>query len=311
MAGATAIAAGGSHSLTMHADGTVWGFGEPVSGQLGRDYVNLDFFTPGPVSGLQVPTMYPGGNRPLAVAAGTNHSLVLRSDGTVWAFGSNGYGQLGNNTVSGNPNPTPSIVVGLSGAGAISAGGTHSLVLRSDGTVWAFGSNTYGELGIPLNAGTSLGDGVARQIPTLTGIVAIAAGTFHSLALRSDGTVWAFGSNHWGQLGTPTGNGTAHPTRYRHECQGCRAFERSRPVGTTAWHCARTARCGHSARTARVNRLFHKGLRVKGIQGATGIFEMTWAANGRATFEYLDPVTEAEPHVVWRRVGTHSVFKQP
>ncbi len=59
------------------------------------------------------------------------------------------------------------------------------------------------------------------------------------------------------------------------------------------------------------DRTFRKGLRVKGIQGATGIFEMTWAADGRATFEYGDEVIAGEPHVVWRRVGTHTVFKQP
>ena len=58
-------------------------------------------------------------------------------------------------------------------------------------------------------------------------------------------------------------------------------------------------------------RTFRKGLRVKGIQGAAGIFEMTWAADGRATFEYGSEVTEGETHVVWRRVGTHAVFKQP
>jgi hypothetical protein len=58
-------------------------------------------------------------------------------------------------------------------------------------------------------------------------------------------------------------------------------------------------------------RAFRKGLWVKGIQGATGIFEMTWAADGRATFEYGGVVTEGEPHVVWRRVGTHAIFKQP
>ena len=53
------------------------------------------------------------------------------------------------------------------------------------------------------------------------------------------------------------------------------------------------------------------GLRVKGIEGATGIFEMTWDADGRATFEYGDEVIDGEPHVVWRRVGTHSIFDQP
>ncbi|MFZ6003334.1 MAG: hypothetical protein ACOYXM_05305 [Actinomycetota bacterium] len=61
----------------------------------------------------------------------------------------------------------------------------------------------------------------------------------------------------------------------------------------------------------RSDRPFRKGLRVKRIQGATGIFEMTWADDGRATFEYGDEVIEGQPHVVWRRVGTHSVFRQP
>lgn len=61
----------------------------------------------------------------------------------------------------------------------------------------------------------------------------------------------------------------------------------------------------------RRDRMFRKGLRVKGIQGATGIFEMTWAPDGRATFEYGDEVTQGNPHVVWRRIGTHQVFNQP
>lgn len=56
---------------------------------------------------------------------------------------------------------------------------------------------------------------------------------------------------------------------------------------------------------------FRKGLRVKGVQGATGIFEMTWADDGRATFEYGNAVTEGEPHVIWRRVGTHAVLDRP
>ena len=56
---------------------------------------------------------------------------------------------------------------------------------------------------------------------------------------------------------------------------------------------------------------FRNGLHVKGIQGATGIFELTWADNGRATFEYGDPIIAGEPHIVWRRVGTHTIFRRP
>jgi hypothetical protein len=56
---------------------------------------------------------------------------------------------------------------------------------------------------------------------------------------------------------------------------------------------------------------FRKGLRVKGVQGAKGVFEMTWADDGRATFEYGPPVREGEPHIIWRRVGGHRILDFP
>jgi hypothetical protein len=56
---------------------------------------------------------------------------------------------------------------------------------------------------------------------------------------------------------------------------------------------------------------FRKGLRVKGVQGAAGVFEMTWAPDGRATFQYGAPVRPGEPHIIWRRCGTHAVFGAP
>ena len=56
---------------------------------------------------------------------------------------------------------------------------------------------------------------------------------------------------------------------------------------------------------------FRKGLRVKGVKGASGIFEMTWADDGRATFEYGNPVSEGEAHIIWRRIGAHKILNQP
>ena len=56
---------------------------------------------------------------------------------------------------------------------------------------------------------------------------------------------------------------------------------------------------------------FRKGLRVKGVKGAAGIFEMTWADDGRATFEYGESVREGEPHIIWRRIGAHKILNQP
>lgn len=59
------------------------------------------------------------------------------------------------------------------------------------------------------------------------------------------------------------------------------------------------------------SRRFRKSLRVKGVQGTSGIFELTWGTDGRATFEYGPPVLEGEPHIIWRRVGTHAIFGSP
>jgi hypothetical protein len=56
---------------------------------------------------------------------------------------------------------------------------------------------------------------------------------------------------------------------------------------------------------------FRKGLRVKGVKGAKGIYELTWADDGRATFQYGEAVTEGQPHVIWRRIGTHDIFREP
>jgi hypothetical protein len=56
---------------------------------------------------------------------------------------------------------------------------------------------------------------------------------------------------------------------------------------------------------------FRPGLRAKGVQGAEGIYELTWAQNGRATFQYGQPIVETEPHIIWRRIGTHDVLERP
>jgi alpha-tubulin suppressor-like RCC1 family protein len=180
-----AVAAGGSGSLGLRGDGTVWAWGANTFGQLGNGS------TVDSHASIQVPT--PSGM--VAVAAGLDHSLAVRSDGTVWAWGSNQFGQLGDGTTTSRSLPVQ--VRGLSNVVAVSAGGFHSLALRSDGTVWAWGFNAQGQLG---NGSTSASP-TAVQVKGLSGVVAIAAGDRHSLALASDGTVWSWGSDADGQLG--------------------------------------------------------------------------------------------------------------
>jgi alpha-tubulin suppressor-like RCC1 family protein len=143
----------------------------------------------------------------LAVAAGSAHSIALKNDGTVWAWGSNSNGQLGDGTTT--ERWTPVQVSGLAGVSAVAAGAAHSVALKNDGTVWAWGSNSNGQLG----NGTRTDRSTPVQVSGLAGITAVAAGQSHSVALRNivglinDGTVWTWGSNSNGQLG----NGTAGP----------------------------------------------------------------------------------------------------
>ncbi|MCA1684128.1 MAG: hypothetical protein LC708_03260, partial [Actinobacteria bacterium] len=176
-----------------------------------------------------------------AVAAGGYHSLALKNDGTVWAWGENFCGELGNGkTYTNNGSvsskdlspPAAVKVLGLDNTQvvAVAAGRGHSLALDSTGAVWAWGDNRWGQLG---NDGTkdqpssysttcrmpdddpnaSTFSGRAQILPTrvpLTApVVAIAAGSDHSLALTSDGTVWSWGNNCSGQLGSSTDTVTA------------------------------------------------------------------------------------------------------
>ena len=137
-----------------------------------------------------------------AIAAGAMHSLALKSDGTVWAWGDNGLGELGNGTTTASS--TPVEITSLTGVTAIAAGYFYSLALKSDGTVWAWGYNVYGQLGNGTTADSSNPVQVSTSTGALTGVIAIAAGYRHSLALKSDGTVWAWGFNGFGQLGDGT-----------------------------------------------------------------------------------------------------------
>lgn len=191
------IVGGSDYSLALKADGTVWGWGRNSSGQLGNGSI-IDADNPLAVSGLVNAT---------AIAAGEIRAIALKADGSVWAWGNNAYGYLGaasSDTCTGyTPScaKTPIQVAGLGGATAIAAGVSYFATLKSDGTVWGWGDN-YGN-------GT-LGNGITpvsatpTQVPGLSDINAVAVGSGHALALKNDGSVWGWGYNSSGQLGTAT-----------------------------------------------------------------------------------------------------------
>ncbi len=142
-----------------------------------------------------------------AVTAGWSDSFLLKDDGSVWSWGLNNYGQLGNGTVAIISEPriaTPVQVTNLSGITSIAAGLYHTLALKNDGTVWAWGTNDFGQLG----DGTKVDKSTPVQVKGLSDITAISASkgisSFFSMALKNDGTVWAWGSAWGGQLGDGT-----------------------------------------------------------------------------------------------------------
>lgn len=130
-----------------------------------------------------------------AVAAGTGHSLVLRSDGTVWAFGTSTNGALGLGSLSASYQPSQ--IAGLSGVVGISVSPSHSLAVDSQGYVWAWGTNNYGQLG----TGNTLSTNRPTRMADVTNAIAVSAGHFHSLVLLANGHVMACGSGQNACLG--------------------------------------------------------------------------------------------------------------
>jgi len=186
---ATQVAAGSTHSLLLKADGSVWATGNNYYGQLG------DGTTVNKNSWTQVMA-----SEATQVAAGCNHSLLLKADGSVWATGNNYYGQLGDGTNQDKHNWTQITQAGTD-VMQVAAGFSHSLLLKADGAVWAAGSNEYGQLGDGTNKDKNNWTPITQ---VGTDIIQVAAGFFHSLLLKTDGSVWATGGNAFGQLGDGT-----------------------------------------------------------------------------------------------------------
>ncbi len=197
---ALAISAGFGHNLVLLQDGTVMAWGENINGQVG---------VPGPTDQL-TPIAIPGLTNVVAVSAGgSDHSLALLDDGTVRSWGSNIHGELGIGAIGGGGS-TIQTVTGLTGVVAVSAGGLHSLALLQDGTVMAWGRNNESQLGYDTTPNTESPTPALVQesgAGPLTDVVGISGGIWHSLALLSDGTVQAWGTNLNGALGNGSSGG--------------------------------------------------------------------------------------------------------
>jgi alpha-tubulin suppressor-like RCC1 family protein len=201
----------GRVSVAHGKAGSLWVWGQNSYGQLGRSSSD-DCSDASPPECSKTPILLAPPTRVVSAAGGGYGGIALGPGGRVWTWGLNWYGQLGNGTSStcfacaSVPKPVP----GLRNIIAIASGGFFNLALTRDGHVWAWGVNQYGELGFPTSQ-TCQGGPLPwscstrpHKVAGLDHVVAIAAGDVHSLAVTTDGHVWAWGRNAFDELGTAT-----------------------------------------------------------------------------------------------------------
>jgi len=183
------VAAGWGHTVALKTDGSLWAWGYGGLGQIGNGTYTTNFNPPqqiGVAKNWQT------------IVTGHGYTVALKTDGTLWAWGNNFSGQLGNGTTFDKNIPTQ--VGTASDWQTVVAGMHHTVALKKDGTLWAWGKNTLGELG----DGTTTNSRSPKQIGTATDWKTIAAGSDHTIAIKTDGTLWIWGDNTSGALGDGT-----------------------------------------------------------------------------------------------------------
>ena len=184
------ISAGGAHVLALKTDGTLWAWGLNGDGQLGN----------GSTVTSNIPVQIGSDTNWKSVAAGGYYfSMAIKTDGSLWVWGNDSYNQMGNGTVT-QPYTVPTQLGVATDWDKIAAGQYHALAIKNNGTLWGWGDNSAGGIGI--------GNTTPVSNPIQIGIDAnwqkISASSFASYAIKNNGTLWAWGYNSNGQLGDGT-----------------------------------------------------------------------------------------------------------
>jgi len=185
------VSGGQYHTAAVKTDGTLWAWGFNNSGRLGDNSV---------VNKSSPVTTAGGGTTWCQVSGGSLHTAAVKTDGTLWTWGFNSSGQLGTNTTVSRSSPGTTAGGGTTWC-QVSGGSSHTAAIKTDGTLWTWGCNTYGILGTNTTVsrsspGTTAGGG--------TTWCQVSSGGSHTAAIKTDGTLWTWGRNDIGQLGTNT-----------------------------------------------------------------------------------------------------------
>jgi alpha-tubulin suppressor-like RCC1 family protein len=192
------ISAGENHTAAIRIDGTLWTWGNNRQGQLGDGTTTIMHSIP-----IQIGT----DSNWASVSAGESHTVALRTDGTLWTWGNNFRGQLGDGTTINRNAP---IQIGpATNWASVSAGNNYTVAVRTNNTLWAWGFNNRGSLGI---GEWDERDSNHRNVPIRIGAdsnwATVSAGGSHTIGVRMDGTLWAWGENTHGKLGDGTATGS-------------------------------------------------------------------------------------------------------
>jgi len=186
----------GGHIAAIKTDGTLWTWGLGTNGELGNAAIT---------SRSTPVTTFAGGTNWKQVSAGQNHTAAIKTDGTLWTWGAGTNGQLGNGVTTGIISTPVTTFAGGNNWKQVSSGGYHTAVIKTDGTLWTWGKNTdalnngSGQLG---NASTTNTSTPVTTFAGGTNWKQVTSGQLHTAAIKTDGTLWAWGLNNTGQLGT-------------------------------------------------------------------------------------------------------------
>lgn len=204
-----AVSAGSQHTCAVGANGTLWCWGLNRHGQLGTS-TGVDTG-----NAYGTPTRVGSADDWTSVSAGDDFTCGLRSAGTLWCWGVNKYGQIGSSANAGTQaaNPTPTQVGSASTWTSLSAGGNAACGIQSSGTLWCWGLNLDGQLGRAANVNTTTPNPAPEQVGSVSTWASVTAGTGQTCGTRTNGTLWCWGSNLYGQLGNNSATvGTFTPT---------------------------------------------------------------------------------------------------
>jgi alpha-tubulin suppressor-like RCC1 family protein len=193
------VVGGGYHTAAIKTDGTLWTWGRNINGQLGDNTI---------ISRSTPVTTFAGGTNWKQVVGGRDYIAAIKTDGTLWTWGRNINGQLGDNTTTDRSTPVTTFAGGTNWK-QVTGGGFHTAAIKTDGTLWTWGSNGDGQLG-----DNTLGTVICTPVTTFAGGTnwkQVTGGGYHTVAIKTDGTLWTWGRNTSGQLGNNTATSRQTP----------------------------------------------------------------------------------------------------